>query len=47
MYSKKVTQKNTKFQKKDKYELGLDPPTHFRVCLGFLDWQNPLANANY
>ena len=44
------TQTNSKkeLQKKEKYsELGLDPPTHFQVFLGFLDfflpWQNPLV----
>ena len=35
MYGKKTTQKNTKFPKKHKFELGLDTPTHFRVFLGF------------
>ena len=35
----KKTQKNTTFPKsKLKSELGLDPPTHFRVFLGFFDF---------
>ena len=33
----KTTQK-TQYFKKKKSELGLDPPTHFRVFLGFLDF---------
>ena len=34
---KTVQKTQTKFQKK-KSELGLDPATHFRVFLGFLDF---------
>ena len=32
------TEKHQIFQKKDKSKLGLDPPTHFLVFLGFLDF---------
>ena len=41
MYTKKKrkkTEKKTKLKKES--ELGLDPPTHFRVFLGFLDFFN-------
>ena len=31
-------------KKKIKSELGLDPPTHFRVFLGFLNLTNPLRS---
>ena len=36
----KTTQNTQKNQKKKKSELGLDPPTHFQVFLGFLDFFN-------
>ena len=38
----KTTQKHKKPQnfKKKKYELGLDPPTHFRIFLGFFIFFN-------
>ena len=52
MYNKKkLTQKTQNFQKNNtKSELGLDPPTHFRVFLGFLDflpWQNLLGHCAF
>ena len=45
----KNTEKDKISPKKLKYELGLDPPTHFRVFLGFfvfLPWQNPLVGGD-
>ena len=41
MYNNKKQDKKYKLSKKNpKSELGLDPPTHFRVFLGFSDFFN-------
>ena len=38
MYNEKDNTEKHNISKKKKSELGLDPPTHFRVFLGFLDF---------
>ena len=49
MYNEKNNTKKHNIFKKKKSELGLDPPTHFRVFLGFLDFFNltkPFSEIN-
>ena len=43
----KNKKKKHNFQKKLKFVLGLDPPTHFRVFLGFLDFFNLTKPVNW